>query len=181
MEVLVFLLVFIAVAIVFVWLYIARQGDAEFEFLVDRRTDFKLDEITRESAIFSSSIPFVNKGSQDGTIVDCYPRHLLPYEQFDAVELVSLLELESRRRKDGYFESVIIPKSTGSAVIVTLIFTAKEGEIKKAMADMVDMSVDIIYQVVARSKWYITKQRMVVAADELIRALDAGRTGQTGV
>lgn len=154
-----------------VWLYIVRQGDAEFEFLVDQRTDFRLEELTSSSAVFSSIIPFVNKGSQDGTIMDCYPRHLLPYEQYDGVTVFSRIELESKRRRDDYFEAVIIPKTTGSSIILTLKFTSNDGDIKAAMAHMVDMSVDIVFQVVARSQWYITKQRVNVAAGELNEAL----------
>lgn len=174
MELISFLIIVFAVVAVATWLYVARQGDAEFEFLVDQRTDFTLEEMTKDTAVFSCNVPFVNKGTQDGTIMDCYPRHLLPQEQYDGVEVVSRLELETLPRKDGYFEAAIIPKTTGNAVIITLQFTAKQGDIKQAMTEMVDMSVDIVYQVVARSNWYITKQRMVVAADELIKALNPG-------
>jgi hypothetical protein len=163
--------------IISLWLYIARQGDAEFEFLVDERTDFVLSEISRDTAVFTSRVPFVNKGTQDGTIMDCYPRHLLPYEQYDAAEVVSRLELETRPRNDGYFEAVIIPKTTGNAVIVTVKFIVKQGDIRQALADMVDMSIDIVFQVVARSKWYITKQRMVMRADEIQQALAAPHAG----
>ena len=37
----------------------------------------------------------------------------------------------------------------------------------------VDLPVDIVYQVVARSKWYINKQRLVLASEELAAALSA--------
>jgi hypothetical protein len=176
MEFIAFLLIIIAVLAIITWLYVARQGDVEIEFLVDQRTDFTLDEVTKDTAVFSCNVPFVNKGTQDGTIMDCYPRHLLPQEQYDGVEVISRLELETLPRKDGYFEAFIVPKTTGNAVIVTLQFTAKQGDIKQAMVEMVDMSVDIVYQVVGRGEWYITKQRMVVAADELVKALSPGHS-----
>ena len=106
MELLSFIVIMALAVVVFVWLYIAKQGDAEFEFLVAQRTDCRLEAIDRDTAIFTCNIPFVNKGSQDGTIMDCYPRHLLPQEQFDEVAVVSLLELETSPRRDGYFEAV---------------------------------------------------------------------------
>lgn len=177
MELLSIVLVAAAFVAVAVWLYIARQGDAEFEFLVDQRTDFTLEALSAERAVFACIVPFVNKGTQDGTIMDCYPRHLLPQEQFDAVDVASRLELESSRRNDGYFEALIVPKTTGSAVIITVSLTAKQGDIRKALADMVDMPVDIVYQAVARSKWYIDKQRLVMPAAEIASALAAGPTG----
>lgn len=177
MELLLFILIAVAVVAAALWLYIARQGDAEFEFLVDQRTEFKLDDISRDKAVFSCVVPFVNKGSQDGTIMDCFPRHLLPQEQLDTVEVASRLELETRRRGDNYFEALIVPKTDGNAVIVTVTFTAKKGDIRAALADMVDMPIDIYHQIVARSDWYVTKQRMVMLADEVAAALKAGSAG----
>lgn len=171
MELLLFLVLAAVVAAIALWLFIARQGDAELDFLVDQRTEFKLDELSGDRAVFSCVVPFVNKGTQDGTIMDCFPRHLLPQEQYDAVAVSSRLELESRRRSDGYFEALIVPKTTGSSVVITVSFTAKRGDIREALADMVDMPVEIYFQVVARGKWYITKQRAVMTADEVAAAL----------
>ncbi len=173
MELLLIILLAAAVAAVALWLFIARQGDAEFEFLVDQRTDFKLEEMSGDRAVFSCVLPFVNKGTQDGTIMDCFPRHLLPQEQFDAVEVSSRLELETRRRSDGYFEALIVPKTDGNAVIVTVIFAARNGNIRQALADVVDMPVEIYFQVVARGKWYVAKQRLVMLAEEVAAALKA--------
>ena len=177
MELLLFILLAAAVVAVALWLFIARQGDAELEFLVDQRTDFKLDDISGGRAVFSCVVPFVNKGTQDGTIMDCFPRHLLPQEQYDTVEVSSRLELETRRRNDGYFEALIVPKTDGNAVIVTVIFTAKQGDIREALAGMVDMPVEIYFQVVARGKWYVTKQRIVMTAGEVAVALKPAGAG----
>jgi hypothetical protein len=177
MELILYILIFVLLVAALVWLYIIRQGDAEFEFLVDQRTDCQLEAIDSATAVFSCKVPFVNIGTQDGTIMDCYPRHLLPQEQFDAVEVASYLELETRPRKDGYFEAAIVPKTTGNAVKVTLKFTAKEGNIKDVMTEMVDMPVDIVYQAVARSSWYIDKRRITITADELAAAIRTGYAG----
>lgn len=176
MEFLLTILLVLALVAVFVWLYIARQGDAHFEFLVDQATDLVLTELTETTAVFSCTVPFINKGNQDGTIMDAYTRHLLPYEQYDGVEVYSRLELETARRTDQYFEALIVPKGTGQAVIVTVQFTGKNRSIQQALEEMLDMgldmSVDITYQVVARSDWYITKDRLVVKAVDIARALE---------
>ncbi|MDT8899942.1 hypothetical protein [Anaeroselena agilis] len=177
MELLLFLVMAAAVVAVVAWLFIARQGDAEFDFLVDQRADFKLEEKSGDRAVFSCVVPFVNKGTQDGTIMDCFPRHLLPQEQFDAVEVSSRLELESRRRSDGYFESLIVPKTDGGAVIVTVVFTAKRGDVRQALADMVDMPIEIYFQIVARGRWYVDKRRVVMTADEVAAALKPAVAG----
>lgn len=171
MNFLMALLVLVVLVGIAVWLYIARQGDAEFEFLVNQRTDFSLVKMTDNTATFSCKVPFINKGSQDGTIMDAYTRHLLPYEQCDVVEVSSRLELEDAPRTDGYFEALIVPKTTGQTVNVTVILTAKDGAISEALKQMVDMPIDIVYQIVARGEWYISKNRMVMKAKEIMNAV----------
>lgn len=167
MEFLIGLLLLAGLFAVAIWLFVTRQGDAEFEFLVDQRTDFAVVEMTAGTATFSCKVPFVNKGTQDGTIMDAYTRHLLPQEQYDAVEVNSRLELESAPRTDGYFEALIVPKTTGQTVVITVKLTAKNGDIQQAIADMVDMPVDIVYQIVARSNWYIHKARIIMKVAEI--------------
>lgn len=169
------LILLIILIVLAVWLFIVRQGDAEFEFLVDQRTDFTLVEMTDNAAVFSCKVPFINKGTQDGTIMDAYTRHLLPYEQYDGVEVNSRLELETAPRTDGYFEALIVPKTTGQTVIVTVKLTAKTGSVTEALNKMVDMPIDIVYQVVARGEWYITKNRLVMKASEIKKAAGLNR------
>lgn len=177
LMILVGLVVLVAIA---VWLFIARQGDAEFEFIVGQRTDFVLEGLTDKTATFSCKVPFVNKGSQGGTIMDAYPRHLLPYEQYDGVDVISRMELSTAPRTDNYFESVIIPQGTGGIVVITVTFVAKTGSIQEALGQMaeltVDMAIDIVYQIVARSPWYIDKTRMVMTCDEIMRAMQGKGT-----
>ncbi|CQR71927.1 hypothetical protein SOV_11490 [Sporomusa ovata DSM 2662] len=173
MGFLIFLLIVVLGAAVGVWLYIAKQGDANFKFIVDQRTNFTLTGITKETATFSTTVPFINNGSQDGTLMDVFPRHFLPCEQFDAVDTDSRLTLDRANRNDGYWEACIIPVTTGGSIILTVKFTAKSGDIKAALKDMVDMPIDIVYQVVARSLWYIAKERLVMTADEIHKALAA--------
>ncbi|MDF2874076.1 MAG: hypothetical protein K0R22_759 [Sporomusa sp.] len=174
MEFLAIVLILVLGAAVGIWLYIAKQGDAHFQFIVDQRTDFTLTEITQATATFSATVPFVNKGTQDGTLMDVFPRHFLPYEQFDAVDTRARLTLDSANRSDGYWEAYIVPFNTGGAIILTVEFTAKAGDIRDALKDMVDMPIDIVFQVVARSPWYIDKNRLIMTAGEIQKALAAG-------
>lgn len=182
MEFLMMLVLVVVVVAIAVWLFIARQGDAEFEFRVEERSEFILEELTDKTATFSCKVPFVNKGSQDGTIMDAYPRHLLPYEQYDGVEVSSRMELSTAPRSDNYFEAVIIPQGTGGTVMITVKFTAKEGGIKEALGQMaeltVDMAIDIVYQIVARTPWYIHKTRMMMTCDEIMRAMQVKDTAE---
>lgn len=165
-------------ALLAVKLFIAAQGDAEFVFEVEKRSRFTVSAETEQELELTCRVPFVNKGSQDGTIMDAYPRTLLPYEQFDLVEATGRLELETAPRVDNYFEALIVPKGTGGAVNVTLRLKDRSGEglraaLDKMAANRVDLPVDVVYQIVARSDWYIHKQRLVLASEELAEALAA--------
>ncbi|MEG6584157.1 hypothetical protein [Dendrosporobacter sp. 1207_IL3150] len=170
MEFLIGLLIVAVLVVVAIRLFIANQGDAEFLFQVDQASAFEVSKMSEDTVTVTCKVPFVNKGSQDGTIMDCYTRHLLPCEQYDGVEVYSRLELEAAPRTDGYFEAIIIPKQTGQTIIVTVTLKAKDGDIKQALAQMVDMPIDIVYQIVARSDWYINKTRLMMKANEIVRA-----------
>lgn len=63
-----------------------------------------------------------------------------------------------------------MPKQTGQTIVVTVKLIARNGNIKQALEQMVDMPIDIVYQVVARSDWYITKTRLVMKAADIVRA-----------
>ncbi|MCE5287101.1 MAG: hypothetical protein LLG02_14830 [Pelosinus sp.] len=172
MDFLIVLLVAALFLVVAIWLYIAHQGDAEIAFLVNERTPFTLVEKTQDTAVFSAQVPFINKGTQDGIIMDAYTRHLLPREQYDGVAVVSRLELDNAPRDDGYFEAYIVPIGTGRAVIVTVKLTAQNGDITAALKEMPDMGIDIVYQVLGRTPWYITKApRIVMKQAEILTAV----------
>jgi hypothetical protein len=171
------LLLLIALAafiVIAIWLFILRQGDAEFIFLTDSRTEFKLQELTQDKVVLVSQIPFVNRGAQDGTLVDVFPRHLLPVEYFDPVSVTAKITIASQPRQDGYWEAVIIEAGKGDAIILTVVLTAKNGDIMSSLREMVDMPIDIVYQIVARCAWYLDKTRLVMSAEEVAAALAEG-------
>jgi hypothetical protein len=170
-NIFIFLVLALAAAGLAVYLYILNQGDAKFEFLVSDRAAFKLSSLTQESAVFTTSVPFVNSGPQDGTIVDLFPRHLLPQEQFDKVKAESFVSRQGAERSDGYWEAVIIPKKTGGVLNVTVVLTAKEGGILPLLPEMVDMPVKLVAHIVARRKWYLQKAEIILPQTEIAAEL----------
>ena len=55
---------------IFAW----KQGNEEIVMLPKRRTQFEVEDISFNQVTLVSDIPFVNKGRQNGTIMDLYPR-----------------------------------------------------------------------------------------------------------
>ena len=71
-------LVFLALA-----LYIWKQGDADFIFDTSRRSQLVLEQETADKMVFSFNVPFRNRGSQQGTLMDVFVRPWIPKEQFE--------------------------------------------------------------------------------------------------
>lgn len=178
MDFLLILLWLIILVAALIGLYIARQGNAEFEFVGAQRTEFVLTEKKQNSATFTCKVPYINKGAQDGTLVDVYTRHLLPCEQYDAVEVVSYIANVEALRTDGYWEALIVPKGTGGTSVVTVKLVAKNGNIDQALADMPDMNIDLVYQVISRTEYEIQKNRIVLLSREVQKALNAPLTAE---
>jgi hypothetical protein len=153
-------------------LYIVNQGNAKFELLKNQRSQFNLVSLTKESANFEVSIPFVNSGSQDGTITDFFPRHLLPEEQFDKVKVETFLARTTAERSDGYWEAIIIPKKSGETIKLTVVFTAKDGDILAALKEMVDMPISFVCHIVSRGDWYLQKYDIVMPRKEIAQELN---------
>mgnify|MGYP003458813405 CR=1 FL=1 len=152
-------------------LFAWRQGDAHFVIESRKRKPFVLKEISTDTAVFEAEVPFRNTGKQGGTIMDFYPRHLLPYEQYDKCIVHSQLANKAAERDDSYWESVIILPGKGGHIRVTVELISKNGNIKQDLQTFPDMSIDLVYQVVARSEWYIHKARITLKASEVQHAL----------
>lgn len=152
-------------------LFAWRQGDAHFVIDCRKREPFILKSITQDKAVFETHVAFHNKGKQGGTIMDFYPRHLLPYEQYDKCIVHSQLANVDAERDDDYWESVIVLPKTSGKIRVTVELISKEGHIAEDLKTFPDMSIDLVYQVVARSEWYIHKARITLKANEIAQAL----------
>ena len=173
MELLAVLILLVGLGILGIWIYIVRQGDAEIEILTAQRTELQLVSVEDGKGVFSAQIPLFNLASQDGIILDAFPRHLLPQEQYDAARVESRLELLTAPREDGYFEAVIIEGNKGNTLVLTVALTAKNGLLAEAVASMADMPVELYYQVVGRGECALHKERLVLPAAEFKTAFSA--------
>ena len=97
-----YFLAFLGFVMLAVALFIWKQGDADFHFDVEKRSKLVLDSATADSMTFSFRLPFRNRGSQQGTMMDVFARPWLPCEQYSAAELTTKVTAASRPRDDGY-------------------------------------------------------------------------------
>lgn len=172
LNIIIFIVGLIAVLYLLFRLFAWHQGDALFVIEARRRQPFALKSLTAGTAVFETEVPFKNIGKQLGTIMDFYPRTLLPYEQYDKVIVHSQLANKAAERNDGYWESVIINPGESGRIRVTIELVSKEGTIREDLKTFPDMPIDLVYQVVSRSEWYIHKARITLKASEVKRAME---------
>ncbi|WP_101912586.1 hypothetical protein [Megasphaera vaginalis (ex Bordigoni et al. 2020)] len=153
-------------------IYAWHQGDAHFVIEARHRKPFALISLTGDTAVFETEVPFRNGGKQLGTIMDFYPRTLLPREQFDKCVVQAQLANKDAERDDGYWESVIYYPGKGGNLRVTVTLISKNRTIREDLQTFPDMAIDLVYQVVARSEWFIHKARITLKASEVKRALE---------
>ena len=153
-------------------LFAWRQGDARFVIEARRRKPFELKQMTQDTAVFETEVPIHNAGRQLGTIMDFYPRTLLPREQYDKVIVHSQLANKAAERDDNYWDSVIFNPGDKGMIRVTIALVSKDGNIREDLKTFPDMPIDLVYQVVSRSEWYIHKARITLKASEVQHALE---------
>lgn len=171
MDVIISIIILIVAVIIFAALGFLYQGEEKIKFLVEQSSPFKLEKMTERDVWFSCTIPVMNHSSQDGIIMDAFPRVLLPYEQYDKVEMRGLLYNEKFPREDGYWEAYILPKEKSINTVLVLKLSAREGNIIDALQEMVDVPVEIYYQTVGRGSFSIKKSRIMLMKEDVVREL----------
>lgn len=93
-------------------------------------TAFCIEISYQRQSRFETEVPIKNGGRQLGTIMDFYPRTLLPREQYDKVVVHSQLANKAAERDDNYWESVILNPGDTGRIRVTIELVSKDGDIQ---------------------------------------------------
>ena len=96
----------------------------------------------------------------------------MPYEQYDKVVVHSQLANKAAERDDNYWESVIFDPGVKGTIRVTIALVSKDGNIREDLKTFPDMPIDLVYQIVSRSEWYIHKARITLKATEVQHAME---------
>ena len=158
----------IFLCIIAVKLFFAKEGTEEIVVKLAERTPFEVTAQDEKSVTLVTKLEFANVGKQVGTIMDALVRPLVPYEQYDGLEVRGRAEREGAPREDDYFEAVLIEAGKSIFVKVYVTLTARKGRsIKEAAEHMVDFPVELIYQETGRRPWRYSKVTIPVHAAEV--------------
>lgn len=153
-------------------LFAWRQGDARFVIEARRRKPFELKQMTQDTAVFETEVPSTTPAVSSVRSWTSIPGPSLPREQYDKVIVHSQLANKAAERDDNYWESVIFNPGDKGMIRVTIALVSKDGNIREDLKTFPDMPIDLVYQVVSRSEWYIHKARITLKASEVQHALE---------
>ena len=158
----------IFLCIIAVKLFFVKEGTEEVVVKLTERTPLEVTAQDEKSVTLVTKLEFANVGKQVGTIMDALVRPLVPYEQYDGLEVRGRAEREGAPREDDYFEAVLIEAGKSIFVKVYVTLTARKGRsIKEAAEHMVDFPVELIYQETGRRPWRYSKVTIPVRAAEV--------------
>ncbi|MEX5284546.1 hypothetical protein QCO44_02670 [Selenomonas sputigena] len=151
-------------------LYLSHLGTEEIVVKLSERAPFQVVHQDEQSLTLVTKLEFANVGKQVGTIMDCFVRPLLPYEQYDGIEAKGRAELEGAPREDDYFEAVLIEHGESKFIKAFVTLRARKGlDLKTALSHMVDFPAELIYQETGRRPWSYSKVTIPVRADEVAK------------
>lgn len=156
-----------AVALIIIILAIAemamrRRGDCDVRFDSDRAGDFSLYE-DREILQYTFTIPVVNRGKQQGLLIDCYARLQAEGDIFKYVDVKGRIVNCDSPRLDDYWEANIIKAGGECRAEVSITIKASEEERERIRALLSRFFVDILFKFYGRN--LMTYSRCTVPFD----------------
>lgn len=164
------LLVAIVAAILIVWLYLKNRGQEKVVPKLESRTPFEIISRRKKSVTLATTIEFFNAGTQSAMIVDAICHPLLPFEQYDGMEVRGKAEREGVPREDDYFEALVIEHQQGARLVAKVTLTARKNlSLEEAVSHMVDFPVEFLYREVGRTPMHWSIARIILPAEELAK------------
>ncbi|MBQ4403790.1 MAG: hypothetical protein II857_05210 [Selenomonadaceae bacterium] len=137
---------------------------------LESRTPFKIESRDEKSVTLSTTIEFRNEGTQSAMIVDAICHPLLPFEQYDGMNVRGRAEREGVPREDDYFEALVIEHQQSVNLVAKVTLTARKNlSLEEAVAHMVDFPVEFIYREVGRTEMHWSIARVILTAEELAK------------
>ena len=166
-------LIVAALAVVLVvWLYLKNRGQEKVVPKHESRTPFKIESRDEKSVTLSTTIEFRNEGTQSAMIVDAICHPLLPFEQYDGMNVRGRAEREGVPREDDYFEALVIEHQQSARLVAKVTLTARKNlSLEEAVSHMVDFPVEFLYREVGRTPMHWSIARVVLPAEELAKLI----------
>lgn len=149
------------------WFYLKNRKEKVVPKL-ESRTPFKIIRRDEKSVTLSTTIEFRNEGTQSAMIVDAICHPLLPFEQYDGMDVRGKAEKEGVEREDDYFEALVIEHQQSAMLVAKVTLTARKNlSLEEAVSRMVDFPIEFLYREVGRTPMHWSIARVILTAEEL--------------
>ena len=163
------LLVAVLAVVLVLWFYLKNRKEKLVPKL-ESRSPFKIESRDEKSVTLSTTIEFRNEGTQSAMIVDAICHPLLPFEQYDGMNVRGKAEREGVPREDDYFEALVIEHQQSVNLVAKVTLTARKNlSLEEAVSRMVDFPVEFIYREVGRTPMHWSIARVILTAEELAK------------
>ena len=163
------LLVAVLAVVLVLWFYLKNRKEKLVPKL-DSRSPFKVEQRDEKSITLSTTIEFRNEGTQSAMIVDAICHPLLPFEQYDGMNVRGKVEREGVPREDDYFEALVIEHKESANLVAKVTLTARKNlSLEEAVSRMVDFPIELIYREVGRTPMHWSIARVILTAEELAK------------
>ncbi len=163
------LLVAVLAVVLVLWFYLKNRKEKLVPKL-ESRSPFKIEQRDEKSITLSTTIEFRNEGTQSAMIVDAICHPLLPFEQYDGMNVRGKVEREGVPREDDYFEALVIEHKESANLVAKVTLTARKNlSLEEAVSRMVDFPIELIYREVGRTPMHWSIARVILTAEELAK------------
>lgn len=150
--------------------YAALKPTDDTKVVMDEKTPLQLVELDPQHAVYSFTVPLRNNSQECAAVTDCFVRPYLPQEQFPDAVCTGDVEKNDRRRKDHYFEALVLKEWSEWKLIVTLRLEARNGkDMREVLSRMVDMDAAIYVTGVGRKAHYVRKYFVTLYGAEMAK------------
>ena len=165
------LIVAISAVVLVLWLYLRGRKEKVVPKL-ESRLPFKIESRDEKSVTLSTTIEFRNEGTQSAMIADAICHPLLPFEQYDGMNVRGKAEREGVPREDDYFEALVLEHQQSVNLVAKVTLTARKNlSLEEAVARMVDFPIEFIYREVGRTPMHWSIARVILTAEELSKLI----------
>ena len=170
-TILIGLLVAIAIVILAVSMFLHGREEKLVPKL-ESRTPFEIVSRDEKSVTLATTIEFRNEGTQSAMIVDAICHPLLPFEQYDGMNVRGKAERDGVPREDDYFEALVVEHQQSVKLVAKVTLSARKNlSLEDAASHMVDFPIEFLYREVGRNEMRWSMARIFLPAEELAKLL----------
>lgn len=127
-----------------------RRGDADIHIDTDAAGNLVKREVSSGHVVLTASLPFVNRGRQQGCVLDATARLLPDGDRYRGLDFEVKVSNSLLPRDDGYFEAIMYKQGDPLRLDIE-IHVRGEGDVQQRLRDLEHFIIEIKHSFYMRS------------------------------